>query len=45
MIEYTVKVYPDGDKEWYLNGVALTKEEHKRRTANLWVMKRAKAVR
>ena len=20
MIEYTVKVYPDGDKEWYLNG-------------------------
>jgi hypothetical protein len=20
MIEYTVKVYPDGDKYWYLNG-------------------------
>ena len=20
MIEYTVKVYPNGDKEWYLNG-------------------------
>jgi hypothetical protein len=20
MIEYTVKVYPDGDKEWWLNG-------------------------
>ena len=20
MIEYTVKVYPDGDKFWYLNG-------------------------
>ena len=20
MIEYTVKVYPNGDKEWWLNG-------------------------
>ena len=20
MIEYTVKVYPNGDKSWYLNG-------------------------
>ena len=28
MIEYTVKVYDNGDKSWYINGVQYTEEEH-----------------
>ena len=35
MIEYTVKVYPNGDKEWWLNGKEVIEEEHKRRTSKV----------
>jgi hypothetical protein len=31
MIEYTVRVYPNGTKFWYLNGEELTEEEINRR--------------
>jgi hypothetical protein len=32
MIKYTVKVYPNGSKRWYLNGKELTEEEHRQQT-------------
>ena len=32
MIEYTVEVYEDGSKYWYLNGKLLTQEEHQSAT-------------
>ena len=32
MIEYRVKVFPNGEKQWYLNGKPVTEEEHRRRT-------------
>lgn len=32
MIEYTVKVYANDDKFWYLNGEQLTEQEHAQRT-------------
>ena len=33
MKEYTVKVYADGYKSWWLNGKRVTEEEHKKRTS------------
>ena len=33
MIKYEVKVYPDGDKEWYLNDKSMSEAEHKRATS------------
>jgi len=33
MIEYTVKVYLNCYKEWYLNGERVTEKKHRRRTS------------
>jgi hypothetical protein len=33
MIEYTVTVYPNGTKHWYLHGERLTEEEFNARFA------------
>ena len=33
MIEYTVKVWTNGTKKWYLDGKEVTEEEHKRLTS------------
>ena len=35
MIEYTVKVWANGNKSWYLNGDYVTEEEHKRMTSKV----------
>ena len=37
MIEYTVKVYDNGDKIWYLNGKRMTEQKQKKATTDVLV--------